>query len=283
MHVDDVSFFLTGHRGARGLFPENSIPGFLHTLEHPVNAIELDVIISKDNQVVVSHEPWLHPEFCLNENGERITESEALSYNLYQMPYQTMLQFDCGSALHPRFPMQKKISVHKPLLSEVLEHCLPNPRQVIWDIEIKSVPAEYGTFQPSPDVFCELVLKTLKPFLIPKQILVRSFDYAPLQYLHRNYPELPLCLIVEDNLGWDRHIETLGFIPQVYSPDFTLVSETLLKQAHRMSCKVVPWTVNETSDMLRLIALGVDGLISDYPDRFAHPVILSRLHRSYEL
>jgi glycerophosphoryl diester phosphodiesterase len=156
MKLQDLTFFLTGHRGCRGLYPENSIPGFIQTLQFPVNTIELDVVISADEQVVVSHEPWLHEDFCLNEKGQSISPEEAHAYNLFRMPYSQIAKYDCGSNGHKRFPDQKKMMVRKPLLEEVIRVVESTGKKIIWDIELKSVPEEYRTFQPAPDRFCEI-------------------------------------------------------------------------------------------------------------------------------
>jgi glycerophosphoryl diester phosphodiesterase len=267
VNLHSTSFFLTGHRGCRGLYPENTITGFLQTLLFPVNTIELDVVISGDGQVVVSHEGWMHEEFCLKPDGTEITAEEAQSHNLYRMTYPEIIKYDCGMKVHPRFPGQKKLRCIKPLLHDVIFE-IEKYQKIIWDIELKSVPEEYGVFQPAPEVMTEKVLEVLGEFDLQDRLIIRSFDYAPLQYLDSINSPIPLCLIVEDKASAEQHFEKLGFVPFMYSPDFELVTEEMIRLVHGKNCKLVPWTVNELADMKRLKAMGADGLITDYPDRF---------------
>jgi glycerophosphoryl diester phosphodiesterase len=113
-------FDLQGHRGARGLMPENTIPAFLEALNYGVTTLELDVVITKDGEVLVSHEPYMSHEMCLKPTGETISAEEAAKYNIYKMTYAETQQFDCGMKPHPRFPEQKKIKATKPLLRNVV-------------------------------------------------------------------------------------------------------------------------------------------------------------------
>jgi glycerophosphoryl diester phosphodiesterase len=114
----------------------------------------------------------------------------------------------------------------------------------------------------------KLVISEIKKFDILDRFIIRSFDYAPLQYIRGKYPKIPLCLIVEDSASTEEHLKLLGFTPFMYSPDFNLVNSEMIAILHALDVKCVPWTVNEVEDMKRLNALGVDGLISDYPNRF---------------
>ena len=134
-----------GHRGCRGLRPENTLPAFLHALALGVDVIELDVVVSADNQVLVSHEPWLNPEICLGPSGQRIGGDATREFNLYHMLYADIRRCDCGQLRHPDFPEQLAMPAHKPLLSEVLMSLEAAAQQlgrtpVCYSIEIKSSP-----------------------------------------------------------------------------------------------------------------------------------------------
>ncbi len=134
-----VEYDLQGHRGARGLLPENSIPGFLLALEYGVDTIEMDVVVSADSQVVVSHEPWMSAEICSHPDSTAVDEEEAMSLNLFTMSYERIALFDCGSRGNERFPEQEPMSVAKPLLVDALravESAAETP--VRYNIEIKS-------------------------------------------------------------------------------------------------------------------------------------------------
>ena len=114
-------FDIQGHRGCRGLLPENSIVAMKKAVDLGVTTLELDVVISADHQVLLSHEPFLSHEICLDSNGNEIYENNEKSYNLYKMNYDEIRKCDCGSKIHPRFLSQEKVKTYKPLLSEMID------------------------------------------------------------------------------------------------------------------------------------------------------------------
>lgn len=264
-----------GHRGCRGLLPENTIPAFLKATELGVNTLELDVVISADKKVVVSHEPFLNPAICTSPLGEKIAHET--DFNLYQMLYADIEKCDCGSLQNPRFPEQQNSPAKKPLLTEVIfavqEFCrkeklsLPN-----FNVEIKSTASEIGISQPSIADFCQLVVADLKAHLPNKKFNIQSFDVAVLQHMHQNYPAITLAFLDEQpgfktikDLKAD--FETLGFVPEIYSCYFPMVTKELVAFCHEKNIKIIPWTVNENEGLSRLMNWQVDGIITDYPDR----------------
>lgn len=270
-------FFKTGHRGCRGLYPENTVQGFLHAIALGCNALELDVVVSKDNQLVVSHEPYMNPEICLKPDGTALRHDEEKAFNLYQLSYNEIKTFDCGLKPVTRFPDQKKMNVYKPLLEEVIKACEQYIKDTVYqyttppllyDIEIKSEPGEYGISQPAPEKFAELLAKFVFRHNLSEKVLIRSFDPAPLQYLHKTYPELPLALIVENNLSAEANLEILGFHPLMYSPEYVLLTKEEMLFLKKANLLVVPWTVNTSADIREMLRLEVDGIITDYPDLF---------------
>ncbi len=264
---------IQGHRGCRGLMPENTIPAFLKALALGVTTLELDVVISKDKKVVVSHEPYLSHQICLAPDGSAIREEEAKDYNLYQMAYAEIQRYDCGSKQPLRFPEQQNFSVHKPLLSDVFDtveqqftsqHLPP----IHDNIEIKSSPQGDGSFHPAPEEFVELVMEVIKSkHLQADRIIIQSFDIRPLQYMRKKYPEMPLALLIENNDTAEKNLERLGFVPEIYSPYYSLVNEPLIEFAHGKGMKIIPWTINEYDDIRQVLGKKVDGIITDYPDR----------------
>lgn len=262
-------FDLQGHRGARGLFPENSIEGFLAAVELQVNTVEMDVVISKDNKVVVSHEPWLNSTICWGLNDKPIPEGKEL--RIYEMSYVELTNYNCGSHPHPSFPLQAKISTFKPLLSEVIMEVESSSaalevNPLNYNIEIKSTPEGDGVFHPAPEQFCKLVLEVLESGNILDRAIIQSFDLRALQTMKKLKPSIPLALLIEESADFEKNLAELGFTPDIYSPSFHLVNEELIKSCHDKSIKLIPWTVNEEEDMVRLLDLGVDGIITDYPD-----------------
>lgn len=258
-----------GHRGCRGLMPENSIPGFLRALEfEPITTLELDVVISKDSLVVVSHEPWLSEEICkISERGD---SKEAL--NIFNLPYDQIRKVDCGSPIHPRFPHQKKMDVRKPLLSELMDSivifCQEKNRPLpMLNIEIKSRPEWDNIFTPTPEVFAQLLLNRIENSAFKSLSTIQSFDPRSLAFVHTINPSIPLAFLVEENENYNEALRQLGFTPDIYSPHYALVNPELIHHAKTLGMKVIPWTVNDQEVMRSLIELGVDGIITDYPNR----------------
>ena len=264
------SFDLQGHRGARGMFPENTIPAFLAALQEGVTTVELDVVITADKQVLVSHEPYLSPEICLGLNGEEFGNEK--QYNLYKMMYAEIAACDCGSKKHERFPEQVKMKTIKPLLRDVIvqvEDFIKNKTkyEVDYNIEIKSVKGEEGISQPDVKIFSDLVIQLIDEYLPLDRVVIQSFDFRVLQYIKKNYPTVRLALLIENKLSWEENIKQLGFTPEIYSPYYQLLTEERIKAIKQARMRVIPWTVNDASEMLKLKTWGVDGLITDYPNR----------------
>lgn len=265
----DLDFDLQGHRGARGLYPENSLEGFLAAVDLQVNTIELDVVISKDGQVVVSHEPWISSTICWGLNDKPVAEGKEL--NIYKMNYSELTNYNCGSQPNPDFPLQARMPTYKPLLSEVISAVDANSAALElpalkYNIEIKSTAETDGIFHPAPKQFCEMVLKVMQETKVLDRATIQSFDVRALQEMKLLAPSVPVALLISETDGFEKDLQKLGFTPEIYSPNFHLVNATLIRACHQNGIKIIPWTVNEEEDMVDLLELGVDGLITDYPD-----------------
>jgi len=270
--INKISFDLQGHRGARGVYPENSIPGFLYALEQGVTTLELDICVSKDSQLIISHEPWFSYEICLDSNGEPISELIEKQHKLYALTAEEIKTYDCGSKPHPRFPDQKKMKVYKPTLGEMVEAVEQKIQEagltpVYYNIETKSTPEGDGVLHPDPITFTKLLYNELKELGILKRSIVQSFDERTLQAMRNMDSTVTLALLVENEDGIEKNLAKLGFLPDIYSPDHTLVDETLVKSCHEKNIKLIPWTVNDLEEMKQLRQLGVDGLITDFPNK----------------
>ena len=187
-------FDIQGHRGARGLKPENSIPAFLTALDSGVTTLEMDVVITQDKQVVVSHEPWMSSAICWDTAGHPFKEKVEKKYNIYKMTYEQVQHFDCGSRGNEKFPEQEKMKVIKPLLSDVIitvENYIKNHSsfEVDYNIEIKSEQALDGKFQPSPQIFSDLVYELIDQYLPLNRVVIQSFDFRILKYWHEKYAD----------------------------------------------------------------------------------------------
>lgn len=261
---------LQGHRGARGLVPENSIPSVLAALNLGVETLELDVVISRDNQVVVSHEPWMSPTICRTPTGEAVSEETARGYNIYAMDFAEVAGFDCGSRGHPSFPRQRPTAVWKPLLETVVRiadgYALSSGnRPPRYNVEIKSAPENDGIYHPAPEVFARLVYDVLSRERVLGRSNIQSFDPRALRAVRAIDPRLPIALLVSNDDGFDANLDRLGFVPAIYSPDKALVDEALMQSARASGVRVIPWTVNTREEMERLLMHDVDGIITDYP------------------
>ncbi len=262
-------FDIQGHRGFRGRYPENSIPAFLAAIETGVTTLEMDVVISKDRKVVVSHDFEMLPKICLNPDKSKIDENNSC---LYEMTYDKIRRFDCGSLGNPKFKKQEPMPVHKPLLAEVVaksdaytgSHHLA---KVNFDIEIKSLPGKDHILHPPPDEYAAIVYEEIIRLGITDRTTIQSFDLRILRAFHENYPEIQLSLLIDDEPDVAKNFETLGFITPIYGPKYKLVTPEVIDFCHQKGILIIPWTVNKKRDMKQLIDWGVDGIITDYPDR----------------
>lgn len=271
------TFEIQGHRGSRGLMPENTIPAFKKAIDLGVQTLELDVVISKDHQVVVSHEPYFNPDISTSPDGKFVTNET--KNNLYLLDYKEIKKYDVGSRGNKNFPEQQKISVIKPLLKDMIREAELYAKQkgvapLKYNIEIKSEEKEYGISQPQVAEFSDLVYREITKQLPPERVTLQSFDYNVLRHLHKQmvagkYKKISISVLIEpfDNNEIQHNLDLLGFMPEIWSPYFKQVSAERVKILHEKGIKIIPWTVNLREDMEKIKTLGCDGLITDYPDR----------------
>lgn len=269
------SFDKQGHRGCRGLLPENTVPAMLQALALGVTTLEMDVCITADDQVVLSHEPFFNHEISLHPDGRPVTEAEEKSLNIYRMTYAQVSRYDVGLKPHPRFPRQVKMAAVKPRLADLLDSVKqymmmarrPFP---FFNIETKSLPAGDNVYHPEPARFVELLMGVIREKQLEDFVIIQSFDPRTLQYLHQHYPAVRTALLMEadDPRNLEQQLKDLGFSPTVYSPDWRMVNTPLIEDCHRRGIKIIPWTVNEAGKIRELKSMGVDGIITDYPDLF---------------
>jgi glycerophosphoryl diester phosphodiesterase len=257
----DVSH-LQGHRGAKGYFPENQAGGMKHALEMGLTTLELDVVISKDMEVIVSHEPWMSSVICLDSNQSVIPTSLEHDYNIFQMLYDEIVLFDCGDG-------------HKPKLSDLLQtlelFCQDNHLKVpSYNLEIKYVDSLAGIFHPGIEQFCQLVLDVLKSHLPLERFNIQCFDRNLLKYLHLHHPEITLSFLYSEYHTVESVFQELGFMPPILSPYYKVVDKELVDACKTIQVKVIPWTVNDKAEATRLLTMGVYQVITDYPD-LLHP------------
>jgi len=263
------------HRGGRGLMPENTIAAMLWVMDNEkVTTLEMDLAITKDKQVVVSHDPILNPFITTKPDGLFIKVNEINDNCIYKMNYTDLEKFDVGLKPHPSFPHQKKLPAQIPLLANLIDSVELKGkvigRKMNYNIEIKSVDGKDGIEHPAPNEFVDLVVNIIQEKNIAARTTIQSFDTRPLKVLHQKYPSIQTVFLVEGSqtIQVKEQIEILGFTPTVYSPEYKYVTKEMVDYCHQHKMKIIPWTVNAKEQIQQLINLKVDGLISDYPDLY---------------
>ncbi|WP_026880392.1 glycerophosphodiester phosphodiesterase family protein [Hymenobacter norwichensis] len=264
-----------GHRGGRGLMPENTVPAMRKAQDLGVTTLEMDVLVSQDQQLVLSHDPFMNADFVLTPAGQPIAKADEPRHRLYSLPYATIRRYDVGSHGNAKFPRQQKLRTYKPLLTEVIDSAeayarlkkLPAPR---YNIETKTTPTGDGTLHPAPAQFVELLLAVVRTKGIASRVTIQSFDPRTLELVHRAEPTWRTALLVDNLQGLAANLQRLSFQPTIYSPHYKLVTTDLVNECHQKSLQIIPWTVNTAPDIERLTQLHVDGIITDYPDLFKH-------------
>ncbi|MTH17693.1 glycerophosphodiester phosphodiesterase [Flavobacterium sp. LC2016-01] len=260
-----------GHRGDRGNFPENTIPAFLSAVKKGAAVLEMDVVISKDQKVVVSHEPFMAAQYMSDLEGKPIKKDNEKRYNLFEMTYDSIKRFDSGSRGNAAFPAQQKLKTYKPLLSEVIDsvenYISRNKlKPVRYNIEIKSEKEDYGKRQPEPALFAAMVMKVIKDKGIEQKINIQSFDPTVLNVMHKMYPSTKIAYLVGEGT-FIKNLSMLDFVPEIYSPNHKLLNKEEVASIRSLKMRIIPWTVNEDKDIDHMLKLKVDGIITDYPEK----------------
>lgn len=260
---------IIGHRGCRGLLPENSIVSFQHALALGVDGIELDVVVNKDKKLVISHEPYFQSSFCLDSSRQSIKNEKA--YNFYEMTQDEIRLFDCGSIGHPKFPEQQMLHTTKPLFSEYVDQVDMNGKSLLF--EVKSNPNEYGKSQPFPNEYVSIILEEIDLINDSVDLIIMSFDQNILEELYKLKKDLRLVYLTYLPIkGIKSFLNDLTFKPYALGMYFRTIKRSKIQHLQEEDVKVFGWTVNDENVALDLIREGIDLLITDYPDRLLKAV-----------
>ncbi|MBM3747521.1 MAG: glycerophosphodiester phosphodiesterase [Acidobacteria bacterium] len=242
-----------GHRGARAVLPENTLPAFEHALEVGADVLELDLAVTRDNVLVVSHDPVLNAQICRGPKAGAVVRALTL---------EELHRYDCGSLRNPQFPQQQPIpGTRIPTLDEVL--ALASRGGFHFNLETKSFP-DRPEYTPPPEEFARLVVEAVRGRGLAARVIVQSFDFRTLHAVKRLAPEIRLSAL------WSKGERDFVSIAReagagIVSPQLKLVSSAQVRQAHQAGLKVVAWTANTPEEWDRLIAARVDGIITDDP------------------
>lgn len=260
---------IIGHRGSRGLEPENTLPAFQEAVKLGVGGLELDLFLTKDGKVVVTHDASVSSELCLSPEGKPPEEGQSSSLKIYGLDFRQLKPFDCGSRTNPDFPEQENTEAHIPLLSEVIEAVEKQTlqRPVQYFLEIKSDPSTDEHFHPKPPSFVKHVLEVVSEKKIQQQAIILSFDKRVLQEVRKQAAEIKIGMPLENKTAFSQELEELGFTPDVILPQYREVDAQLLQLCREQKIAIFPWTVNEAPEIRRMLLLNIDGIITDYPDR----------------
>jgi glycerophosphoryl diester phosphodiesterase len=254
-----------GHRGCRALRPENTLPAFEHAVRLGVDVLEMDIAVTKDNQLVISHDPYITPERCLDGDGKVLTDKVAI----HSLLLSEVQKYDCGSIKNPKFPDQVLVP-HTPMptLDEMFNRVSsldsPNSKKVRFNIETK-IFVEHPELTPSAVEFADLLVKNIDSHKMLSRSIIQSFDYRTLVAAKKINPFVKTAML-----------STGGFYPYVtiakkygftyISSEHIWLNEEAVKELHANHIEVIPWTVNDPAGWDRLIKMGVDGIISDNPE-----------------
>ena len=242
-----------GHRGARALRPENTLPAFEYAIGQGVDVLELDTGVTKDGVVVVSHDSVLRAPICKGPKAQAV---------IYESTLEELRQWDCGAMRNPAFARQEPVpGTRIPALDEVLS--LASRGSFIFNIETKIDPREPALTAP-PAEFVEAVLAVIRKHHLESRVILQSFDFRTLHEMKKLAPEIALSALYA---GASRDFVEIAKEAgaKIVSPEFRLVNADQVRAAHAAGLQVVPWTANTPADWDKLITAGADAIITDDP------------------
>ena len=251
--TDQPRVLVHGHRGARARRPENTLPAFEYAIRQGVDALEMDMAVTRDNIVVISHDPILHGPVCTGPNPSAV---------IHQLTLAEVRQWDCGAIRNPKFATQEPIpGTRMPTLDEVFE--LAPRGNFDYNIETKSF-VDKPEYTPPPEAFVRLVLEKIRKYRLEKRIILQSFDFRTLVAMKKIAPEIRLSALTEFD---QRDFPAIAAEARagIISPEFHLVTAAKVAAAHAAGLQVVPWTADTPADWDRLIQARADAIITDDP------------------
>jgi glycerophosphoryl diester phosphodiesterase len=291
--VGERLFDLQGHRGARGLWPENTLGGFARALALGVRTLELDCAMTRDGVVVISHDPELNPDHTRDEHGRFLSQPGPV---IATVDYPDLARYDVGR-IRPGTAYERAHPLQQPLDGERIPRLADlyallesrGDRAVRLNVEVKISPLQ-PRLTPPPETFTRALLAVAEASGMAARTTIQCFDWRVLQCVHRLAPGIATGALTDqqgedDTVHFDRPTPSpwlggldarrfAGSVPRLakasgagtWSPDYLDLHSAQVAEAHALGLQVIPWTVNEPADMKRIIAMDVDGMITDRPD-----------------
>ena len=262
------------HRGGAGLMPENTIEAMKNCLDMGVNTLEMDMVMTADGKIVVSHESYFHHRYSIRPDGTYVQKDDPKEY-IYKMTYDQVAKYDVGSRPTDTWPDKKCFPAVKPLAEDLITFVENYTKEnglspVRYNIEIKSSQADGQSINwANYDKLADAIMRLLVKFHLDDRLVVQCFDARTLNYIQPKYPEINFSYLISNktDLDFDGYMALLKFTPKWLSPHHSLVNDELIAKCREKGMKIVPWTVDKPEDIKRMIDLKVDAIISNYPDR----------------
>jgi glycerophosphoryl diester phosphodiesterase len=260
-----IAMDVQGHRGTRGNLPENTLPAFKRALEIGVDTLELDCGVTKDGVVVIHHDRRLNPDVARGPDGKWVT---APAPTIYSLTFEQLQAYDVGrirpgSEYAKRFPNQKPVDgTRVPKLADLF--AMTKDSKVRFNIETKLLPT-HPDETVGPEALARALIAEFRKAGMARRAVIQSFDYRTLKIVEREAPEIETVYLTEAKDSDPAQVRALG--AKIWSPDMKAMTPEKIAQAHKLGMRVVIWTANEPTEIEKMIDAGVDGIISDYPER----------------
>ena len=269
------------HRGGMGLFPEESLEAMLHSVDLGVNTLEMDLCVTKDKQVILSHDKYFSHRVTTRPDGTPVLEGQPREY-IWHMPYDSVAKYDVGIRGNAEMPEQQPVATPKRKLVEVVTavEAYTKKHQLTpmnYNIEIKCDPNYDGGIEgrdwPEYHEFVDICIAVLDSLGLGDRLIIQTFDTRSLNYLNETYPGHHLSYLVGGGAGtYEQFMGRLNFTPEWLSPAWQIMDKEMVDRAHADGMKIVTWTVDDKEQMRKVIDMGVEAVISNYPNRLLEVV-----------
>ena len=246
-----------GHRECRGVYPENTIEGFKKAIEFGVDGIELDVVVNKNQELVISHESYIDTSYCLTNK----IDNESL--NIYKMNISEIQDIDCGSKFVKEFPNQLKVKEKKPTYKEFKKELIDYQGDILF--EIKCDYDLVNEYFPDYEKYAKIIFEETRFSRHFDNIYFMSFDYRILNELFKIMPNSKY-IYLSSNKEFEKQMKLLNFEPFGVGIDFNIISQKIIDLVHNKKQVIYGWTINDEENSKSLTSMGLDGVITDYPN-----------------